>query len=40
MIYDLLIVVGVVLSVACVYAAMRIARRKRLLDTLPTSKAL
>jgi hypothetical protein len=38
--YDLLIVGGVVLSVVCVYAAMRIARRKRLLENLPTSKAL
>ena len=38
--HDLLIVVGVVLSVVCVYAAMRIARRKRLLENIPTSKAL
>ncbi len=38
--YDLLIVGGVVLSLVCVYGAMRIARRKRLLENLPTSKAL
>ena len=38
--YDLLIVGGVVLSLACVYGAMRMARRKRLLENLPTSKAL
>ena len=35
---DLLVVAGAMPSLACLYAAMRFARRKRLVENLPTSK--
>lgn len=37
---DLFVLGGIVLSLGCLYGAMRFAARKRLLETLPTSKVL
>ena len=37
---DLFLLGGIVLSLGCLYGAMRFAARKRLLETLPTSKVL